>query len=429
MDNRLVAAKVLRTVLRGGSLDRELESQLQRTPADSSATVQALVYGVLRQLELIETVLSELMHKPMKEKDAIVIDLLSIGVFELMDEHRPPHAVINGIVNLVKKQRAWAAGMSNGILRGFDRDKAAILATARTESEAKYLLPEWMIQQLQQDWPEQWQGVASESNSQPPMALRVNLAATTRDDYLLSLKDKGIEAEAHPLVESAIVLAAPCPVEILPGFFKGRSTVQDAAAQLSAWLLDVKPEQRVLDACAAPGGKTTHIHEMAMGKAAITALEISEARTTRLRENLKRSGCKAKIVNADAADTDSWWGGVAFDRILLDVPCSATGVIRRHPDIKHHRTPEDIEALVETQQNILRKVWKTLAPGGIILYSTCSMFRAENTDNIARFCADHPDASVLPLTADWGIECEYGRQILPGDAGMDGFFYAVLSKA
>lgn len=428
MEARLAAARIVQRVREGGSLDREIARLFEKQEVDSPAAAQALAYGVLRHRELIDAVIGKLLRKGMKPKDQIVHELLAVAVFEMLSEETPDYAVINSAVNQVKKQRKWAAGMVNASLRRFRREHDELLASAAEKPSVRHLLPNWLLKQLQQDWPEQWEDIAAGSSKSPPMTLRVNRNASTSADYLKRMEAAELPATQHPQVACAVVPVAPCGVEMLPGFAEGDVTVQDASAQLAALLMMAEPEQNILDACAAPGGKTTHLCEETGGKARILALELSEARTGRMKENFARSGCEAEIVVADATEIESWWDGKPFDRILLDVPCSATGVIRRHPDIKLHRTPEDLQALAQVQSRILRQVWKTLAPGGIMLYATCSILKAENTDNVGRFLAETPNASEIPIDADWGHVCDHGRQILPGEDDMDGFYYALISR-
>lgn len=428
MEARLAAARIVQRVREGGSLDREIARLFEKQEVDSPAAAQALAYGVLRHRELIDAVIGKLLRKGMKSKDQIVHDLLAVAVFEMLSEETPDYAVINSAVNQVKKQRKWAAGMVNASLRRFQREHDELVASAAEKPSVRHLLPNWLLKQLQEDWPEQWEQIAAGSSKSPPMTLRVNRNASTSAEYLKRMEAAELPAVQHPQVACAVVPVAPCGVEMLPGFSEGDVTVQDASAQLAALLMMAEPEQNILDACAAPGGKTTHLCEETGGKARILALELSEARTERMKENFARSGCEAEIVVADATEIESWWDGKPFDRILLDVPCSATGVIRRHPDIKLHRTPGDLQALAQVQSRILRQVWKTLAPGGIMLYSTCSILKAENTDNVGRFLAETPDAGEIPIDADWGHVCAHGRQILPGEDDMDGFYYALISR-
>ncbi len=267
------------------------------------------------------------------------------------------------------------------------------------------------------------------NNQQPPMVLRVNQRRTGRDAWLQRARAEGLEADAVPFTDSGVVLRHPRDVSMLPGFTAGEVSVQDAAAQLAAGLLDLRPGQRVLDACAAPGGKTAHIAEWEPEFAELVAVDIEKERLQRVRENLYRLGLDACLVEGDASDPSSWWDGRPFDRILLDAPCSATGVIRRHPDIKVLRRADDIPELVVKQQQLLESMWSLLNPGGILLYATCSILKRENVRQITDFIENHPDARELPVTGEWGRGMSVGRQILPDEHQMDGFYYARLRKA
>ena len=320
-----------------------------------------------------------------------------------------------------------AAGLVNAVLRNRQRRRAALDAALAAEPVAVHAHPAWLLERLQADWPADWPAIVEASNQQAPMMLRVNLARESRDEALARLATAGIAAAAHAQVASAVVLEHPAEVSALPGFADGRLSVQDGAGQLAAPLLAPEPGDRVLDACCAPGGKTGHLLETALGLE-LLALDIDATRLVRVRENLDRLGYDAELLAADAGAPADWWDGRPFERILLDAPCSATGVIRRHPDIKALRQPADIDALAARQRALLDALWPLLAPGGILLYATCSLLRAENETVIAAFLAAHPDAAELVIDADWGLALRHGRQILPGSAGLDGFYYARLLR-
>jgi 16S rRNA (cytosine967-C5)-methyltransferase len=285
-----------------------------------------------------------------------------------------------------------------------------------------------MIDKLREDWPAEWEKVIGENNRQPPMVLRVALDRQSREQCMQRLRDSGFDCRAHPLVPSAVELDRPAEVSLLPGFAQGLISVQDAGAQLAAGLLAAAPGQRVLDACAAPGGKTVHLLEATPALEELVALDQDERRLARLRENLARCSRQATPVCADLRDLERWWDGQYFDRVLLDAPCSASGVVRRHPDIKCLRRPGDLAAWSARQSELLQSVWRVLAPGGILLYVTCSVFRAENQSTLACFLEHHPDAAAEQLTVSWGRDAGPGRQILPGETGMDGFYYACLKR-
>ncbi|HFD87114.1 MAG TPA: 16S rRNA (cytosine(967)-C(5))-methyltransferase RsmB, partial [Gammaproteobacteria bacterium] len=324
--------------------------------------------------------------------------------------------------------RRWASGLANGVLRRFLRERESLVQAALEQPSAHYLLQDWLLGKLRKAWPDSFEDLAAALAEPAPMTLRVDLSRVERDVYLQRLDTEGIRATPHVSVPSAIVLQSPGDIRQLPGFEEGEVSVQDAAAQLAGWLLDLKPGLRVLDACAAPGGKTVHILEQTGGGAEVVAVEYERSRIDRLEENLQRSGYPARVLVADAGHPDGWWDGVPYDRILLDAPCSATGVIRRHPDIKRHRQPDDIPALVEQQTRLLENLWPLLQPGGLLLYATCSILPEENTAQVKRFLAAHDDCREVIIEADWGHAVAAGRQILPGDDAMDGFFYALLGK-
>ena len=428
MQIRLAVASVLRGVREGGSLSRELPKVLAKTPAETHPTIQALTYGVLRQYERIDALLVRLLRKPLKRKDRIVVDLLQVALFELLDAETPDYAVVDGTVRLIRQQRSWAAGLANAVLRRFLRERETLLQQVMAQPVARHLLPDWLVGKLRKAWPDDFETVSAALASPAPMTLRVDLSRGSRENYLRRLEAAGIGATEHDVAASALVLDSPTDVTRLPGFTDGLVSVQDAAAQLAAGLLDPQPGQHVLDACAAPGGKTIHLLEATAGEARVTAVESDPVRTGRLHENLSRSGYEAEVIVADVADTAAWWNGEPFNRILLDAPCSATGVIRRHPDIKRHRQPEDVVSLTRQQQRLLEQLWPLLKPGGLLLYATCSILPEENSRQIKGFCKATPDCTEQKMDDSWGRATPAGRQILPGEQGMDGFYYALLQK-
>jgi len=313
------------------------------------------------------------------------------------------------------------------VLRRYQREQAVLDAAAEAEPVARHAHPHWLLTRLQQDWPDDWQAVCAANNARAPMTLRVNTLRGSPADYQQRLTEAGLAATSQPHAPAALVLTEPTDVAALPGFAAGDVSVQDAAAQLAAPLLDVQAGQRVLDACAAPGGKTAHLLEN-NPSAELVALDNDAARLDRVAETLARLQLAARLLHADAGQVVDWWDGKPFDRILLDAPCSASGVIRRHPDIKALRRAVDIDALAAQQARLLDALWPCLAPGGKLLYVTCSVLAAENGRQVKTFLARTPDAAALPLAADWGRPAGHGRQILPGEADMDGFFYALLVK-
>jgi 16S rRNA (cytosine967-C5)-methyltransferase len=324
----------------------------------------------------------------------------------------------------------------NALLRRFLRERDTLLAEAERLTSVRWLFPEWLLAALRRDWPEDWEGIVAASNQRPPMSLRVNRLRTDRRAYVERLAGAGITARPIPGTEAGLMLDRPLPTRDLPGFDEGLVSVQDGGAQLAAQLLDAEPGQRVLDACAAPGGKAAAILERAGVGLDLVAIDSDPARLVTLREGLARLGLSARVEQGDAAEPHGGlgggrggdWAALPFHRILLDVPCSATGVIRRHPDIKWLRRAADIPALCELQGRMLDAAWGLLAPGGRVLYATCSLLAAENQNQVAAFLTRTPEARELPLPGDWGLACTHGRQLLPAIGGSDGFYYALLEK-
>ena len=431
MKARVVAVKVLlRVMVDGRSLSVSLPEQLPKLsdPSERPLT-QELCYGVLRYRVRLEALTKQLLNKPLKRKDRDVECLILLGLYQLIYMRIPPHAVVAETVEAVNTMgKSWARGLVNAVLRNFQRGEQKLLAKADSTPAGQYAHPQWLLTMIQASWPDDWQAIAEGNNQYPPMVLRINPLHGTREAYCQRLREEGMAATAMEHVPSAIMLEQPVDVERLPGFSEGHLSVQDGAAQLAGWLLDLQPGQRVLDACSAPGGKCCHILELAPRVKEVVAIDIDEQRLQNVRENLTRLKRQASVICGDASRPDEWWDGKPFERILLDAPCSASGVIRRHPDIKQLRREEDIGALVALQGDILEAMWSLLAPDGLLLYATCSIFPQENHLQIERFLQTHHDATAQPVSASWGRVMPVGRQILPGDDGMDGFYYAPLLK-
>lgn len=427
MNTRSIAAEILVQVVGEGKiLNLALESSLRNVPHDNDrAFVQALCYGVLRWYWRLDRILSALTRKPIKDLDVRMLALL--GLYQLKYMRVKPHAAVAETV-AAAGARTWAKPLLNGVLRSYQREQERLEADADADEAAASAHPEWLVGMLRKDWPEDYAELLRRNNEAPPLALRVNVLKQSPDAYLAASIAAGIPARAGEISRTAIIVETPVPVEKLPGFSEGVISVQDSAAQLAAPLLDLQPGQRVLDVCAAPGGKTAHILEICAGLRELVAVDIAPERLARIRENLVRAGLDATLLAADATRPETWWDGRPFDRILLDAPCSATGVIRRHPDIKVLRKPSDILDLQVLQGRILEAVWPLLAPGGRLLYATCSVLRRENECRIAEFLSAHREARELPIEADWGRAAAHGRKILTGDFGMDGFYYARLEK-
>jgi 16S rRNA (cytosine967-C5)-methyltransferase len=410
----------------GLSLTAVLECALKAVESGQDrAFIQVLCYGVCRTYHRLDFILSELLDKPLKDQEVKALAL--VGLYQLKYMRVKPHAAVSETV-LAARKKPWAKALVNALLRRYLREQDNLEQKADNVQSAAISHPDWLIRQIEQDWPQQAQQILVENNLQPPMALRVNLAHVSRAQYLNQLSEQGIAAVAVSFCPSAIILEKPVAVDILPGFAEGVVSVQDTAAQLAAGLLDAQAGHRVLDVCAAPGGKTAHILESQPQLKEMVAVDVDKTRMERISNTMRRLKLSAKLVVGDGSNPQDWWDGQPFDRILLDAPCSALGVIRRHPDIKLLRRAEDIKPLQALQENILHAVWPLLAPGGIMLYATCSILKQENEQQIEAFLAEHSDAVELPIDAAWGFAGSHGRQIMTGESAMDGFYYARLGK-
>ena len=430
MNPRLAAAKALTAVLNGkASLNSSLPLQLDKVEVRDRGLTQDLAFGTARWQPRLSALANKLLQKPFKAADADVEALLLVGLYQLLYTRIPAHAAIGETVGCADKlKKPWAKALLNAVLRNAQRESEALLVELEHDPVVRTAHPRWLQKSLKAFWPQQWEAICAANNAHPPMILRVNRRHHSRDGYLQLLVEAGIEAQPCTFSQDGIVLAAACDVRNLPGFAEGWISVQDEAAQLAADLLDLAPGQRVLDACCAPGGKTCHILEVEPKLAGVVAVDLEAKRLVRVRENLERLGLSAELIAADGRDTATWWDGKPFQRILLDAPCSATGVIRRHPDIKLTRQPDDIAALATLQGELLDAMWPTLEVGGILLYATCSTLPTENTEVIEAFLARTPGARELDIAGQFGIKQPHGRQLLAQEGGHDGFYYAKLIK-
>lgn len=420
---RAVAAQVVRDV---AVARRFLDAALaERVAGAAPALIQELAYGTLRWYHALQKVADLFLRKPLKPKDADLHALLLIGIYQLRHTRVAAHAAVDATVGAADVLgKSWAKGLLNACLRGVLREPERVAAAIAASEVARYSHPRWLIAAIAAAYPERWQAILAANNERPPMVLRVNRRATGAADYLALLHAAGIDAVARVPDASAIALAEPVPVAQLPRFDDGWVSVQDAAAQWAAHLLDPPAGARVLDACVAPGGKAAHLLER-QPDLDLVGIDIDGARLARARDNFDRLRLKATLIEGDAAQPRDWWDGRPFDAILVDAPCSATGVIRRHPDIKVRRLPSDLPVLGATQARILRGVWPCLRPGGKLLYATCSILPGENQRQMEAFVAEHPTAGCEPVRDgttgnDW--------QIVPGDDAMDGFYYAAVRK-
>jgi 16S rRNA (cytosine967-C5)-methyltransferase len=417
---------------------RRLEDALAEATASGvpRPATQSLAFGTVRWFFELEACLDVLLDRPGARQDATLRALLLVGLYQLRHGETPPHAAVSETVEAARALgRARAAGLVNAVLRRFQREGDAVVSAAQRARSARHAHPAWMLDAFARDWPEDWEGIAAAGNAEPPMWLRVNARRADRDGYLARLAHAGIEATAAAFAPEAIRLAAPVDVHALPGFASGEVSVQDAAAQLAARFIAAGPGMRVLDACAAPGGKACHVLELEPGLGELVALDVDAARAPRIDANLARLGLAARIVVADAAGSGRWWDGRPFDRVLLDAPCSGTGVIRRHPDIKLLRRPADIPRLAAQQSRLLAACWDMLAPGGRLVYASCSVLAAENAGVVGDFLKGQGravDATgsarlLLPGALPWRLAGP-GCALASGAADADGFYYACLEK-
>lgn len=424
------AALAVGRVLAGTRLSDALQSVGADSAGAARALVHELVYGTLRHWGTLDALTRALADKPIPEPKLAA--LVAVALYQIEHTKAPPFAIVDQAVDAAASiARPAARGLVNAMLRRFLRERETLLERVRAQPVARWSHPRWWVRRVRSDWPDHWERILAAGNTRPPLALRVNRRLATRDALLARFAAAGIAA----LAEGAcgIIVDAPRPVQELPGYADGEFAVQDLGAQLAAPLLGASDGMRVLDACAAPGGKTTHVLEHA--HVAMTALDSDPKRLERLRDNIRRlrlDGSNVIVAAGDATDAATWWDGVAFDRILADVPCTASGVTRRHPDAKWQRRATDVASFRAQQRAILDALWPLLVSGGRLLYVTCSVFREENDDRIAEFLALHADSLREPITFPPAV-AHSGGQLLPSADGeghnQDGFYYALLRKA
>ena len=438
--SRNAALKILLAVLKEGQSLSTLNHLTENMDARDAGFARLLSFGVLRFYEQLLAQLKPFLKKQLKAKDLDVQLTILIALYQIVHTRVPDYAVVDAAVTQVRKsKKKWAANMVNAILRNFIRQQENQDSGFTSES-AEFAHPEWIIERIKKDWPEFWKEILLANNVQAPLTLRINQQRTRVDSYKQTLEAEfELDVENIGGVPDALLLSDARDVKQLPGFSEGWFSVQDAGAQLAARILQPLAGERVLDACAAPGGKTAHMFEL-QPDINVTALDISETRLQRVKENCERLGFEPELIAADAAAVDDWWQGDLFDKILLDVPCSASGVIRRHPDIKHLRWPEDIDELVKIQRDILIKNWAVLKPGGQLLYATCSIFKAENEQQIEWFLDNTKNARLVDLNdcqspqrlaekeAASYPRASIGLQLFPVSFVNDGFYYALLEK-
>jgi 16S rRNA (cytosine967-C5)-methyltransferase len=430
----LAAYAVARILREGVTLDAALHDALAAAPAGLGPSVRSLGYGAVRGYFRHEAILGRLLSQPVRSLDLLLRAILSVALFELEDARTPEYAVVDAAVKTAKAtDAARASGLVNAVLRRYLRERKTLDVDIARNPVTRHASPIWLADRFRADWPVRWTQLLAAGDTQAPMWLRVNGRRTTTDSYLEKLREAGLGAHADSRVPLAVALDSPCDVHELPGFDEGLVSVQDLGAQCVAFPLELAAGQRVLDACAAPGGKTALMAEREPELARLVGVDIDPQRLGRVKDNLLRGNLHAELKNGDAGSPSAWWDGQAFDRILLDAPCSALGVIRRHPDIRLRKSPSEIDKLPLLQGRLLTSAWRMLASGGRLVYATCTVTRSENRDVIAAFLAGTPDASIVPAESwpgwpGFGEPDGFGRQILPGEAGADGFYYAAVNK-
>lgn len=432
MNPRSLSARIIAQLLKEKS--GSLTQLLRKIPAKQSqiSLVKALCFGVCRWYFRLRSQLTPLLARPLRSKDLDIEALLLIGLYELIYLNTPKPIVVQQTADAARElKKAWATPLVNAVLRHFLRNHPTLEFTSTFETlEAEYAHPKWLITMIQHAWKNDWKSILQANNQHPPLCLRVNSQLVSLKDYMNLLKNHGLICHPIPFMSHALVVDNPKEVTQLPGYSEGFFSVQDAAAQWVVELLDVAPGQRVLDACAAPGGKTLHLLEKQKALKALTAVDVSDSRLQRAKDNQVRLKLPDKIqwIAHDVAHLDGWWDHKFFDRILIDAPCSGSGVIRRHPDIKLLRHETDIIHLVNQQIHLLEVLWTTLTKGGKLLYTTCSILPQENEQVMLKFLSTHADAEVVSLPPVSPVSTQVGVQLLPGFAEMDGFYYACLKK-
>ncbi|MCH2041932.1 MAG: 16S rRNA (cytosine(967)-C(5))-methyltransferase RsmB [Saccharospirillaceae bacterium] len=442
---RYAAVQALHQVMQGQSLNQLLPQLEERVIDDDRGFLRDMALGSCRYFQRLNAITKILLKTPFGDEDQDLQALMIVGLYQLEVQKKAPHAAVHATVDVCEEMgKGYAKSVINACLRRYGREYQELTAPLDNNPVTATSHPKWLMKMMQKAWPDDWQQVFGQNNQRPPLCLRVNQRHGSREAYLERLQQAGIEAIAAEFAPFGIYLAQSCDVTQLPGFADGDISVQDEAAQLASLLLAPQQGERVLDACAAPGGKTCALLEAA--DCDVTALDLEASRLERVEENLERlglfsnsTGLSASVVCADMADTDAWWEGEQYDAVLLDAPCSATGVIRRHPDIKLLRRRDDIEQLADVQQTLLNTAWDLLKPGGRLLYATCSVLPQENNDQVERFIAakleagqdisHRPLENILSAMDNLpGVACNAGRQLFPQENGHDGFFYALLVK-
>ena len=425
---RIAALQALSEVLDSNKNLAECGALSRLRDSRDNAFARHLAYGVLRWLTALEWLAAELLVKPIKKRERDVQRLVLLGLQQLWHDQAASHAAINETAECARLLgKPWAVGLINAVLRRFQREQEQLL-NRLAQTRQRLAHPEWLLNEIQQDWPGHWQAIVDANNLQAPLWLRINRHKADETILRKDLRTAGFEVFDHPFAHDAVGISPAATVAKIPGFERGWLSVQDPAAQLARDLLAPRDGDRILDACAAPGGKTAHLLESCPGIELI-ALDKQAKRLEQVQQTLNRLGLKAETQVADAVFIENWWNGEKFNKILLDAPCSATGVIRRHPEIKWLRNTGQVNTVVQTQFELLTALWPLLETGGILVYATCSVLKRENSRQIQKFLTLHADAVIETPAVKWGQTGSFGCQILPGQAQMDGFFYAVLRKS
>jgi len=431
MNARHAAILVISPLLnQSSSLKYSLAKHSPSCSAEEKPFLQELCYGSLRYYPQLDAIITQLISKPLKRKDNDVYAIIMIGIYQLYKMRVAEHAAISETVQLCKTiKKNWATGLVNATLRNFQRCKDELIEEfSANDPYFSFNHPSWFIEKLKANWPDQWQDILDANDDHPPLTLRVNTSKVPRETFSKKLADNGIETSPGLYSNQGLYLSKPTDVTKIEGFEEGLFSVQDEAAQLAAGLLNIQPSDNILDACSAPGGKLMHILELTENSdVRVQGLELEKIRADKIKENFERLNINCELHIADAACKD-WWDGELFDKILLDAPCSATGVIRRNPDIKLLRKSEDIHQTAKLQMQILTNLWETLKNGGRLVYATCSIFTQENEKIIQKFLKDNEDASHIKIDSNWGTTREYGKQLFPSKNLNDGFYYAILEK-
>ena len=425
---RIAALRALSEVLDSNRSLAESEALSQIRDSRDNAFARHLAYGVLRWLNALEWLAGELLDKPLKKRERDVQRLVLLGLQQLWHDQTASHAAVNETAECARLLgKPWAVGLVNAVLRRFQREKEQLLQSLE-QAEQFAAHPRWLLKEIQADWPGHWRAITDANNRQAPLWLRINRQRADEPSLRKNLETAGFEVDEHRWARDAISISPAVAVGKIPGFEKGWLSIQDPAAQLARDLLQPKTGERILDACGAPGGKTAHLLESCPG-IDLMVLDRQEKRLEKVHQTLDRLGLRANMQLADAALTQEWWDGEKFNKILLDAPCSASGVIRRHPEIKWLRSGGQVDTAVQIQKDLLNALWPLLENGGLLVYSTCSILKRENDLQIQQFLQLHSDATVEIPAVEWGSIESTGRQIMPGEAQMDGFFYAVLRKS